>query len=434
MKWKIEKKYLRIGVIALSVIILGLLFNYTLEHETKIDEFKMLVSGTLSPILVGFIMAYLLNPVLRFFERCMFKPIAKVIFRRKEKERKQKKFSRSLGIIFTMILFLILLVGGLYLVIPQVYASLSSIVKEAPKYYNKLDTWLNALGKDDSEVGKYLIMALDRVYLQGINYLNNSILPNMDKIVAGVTSGIVVGVKAVMNCILAVIISIYVMLEKETLISVGKKFTYSMFSRKNANSILRGVRYADNVFGGFINGKIIDSFIIGIICYLFMLLFKFDYAVLISIIIGVTNVIPYFGPFIGGIPSVLIIMMTDLKQGLIFAIFVIILQQIDGNIIGPVILGDRLNLSSMWILFAILIGGGFFGVPGMILGAPCFACIYAFVGTVCKSKLKAKNLPLRTEDYLSIDQVQTEDDGVFLKLAESEDSKQEETLDIEEED
>lgn len=406
MKWRIEKKYVKVGMIAFVVIALGLLFNYSLENGTELAEFKALVKGTLSPIIIGFIMAYLLHPILNFFERYLFTPFAKLIFRGEHKEAIHKKFSRGFGILTTMVLFLVVLVGGMYLVVPQVYLSLSNLVKEAPKYYNSLNSWIDALGKDDSEVAKYVMIALDHAYEQAINYLNQNILPNMDKIVAGITSGIVVGVKVVLNSVLAVIISVYVMLEKETLISVGKKFTYSVFDGNKANSILKGVRFADRVFGGFINGKIIDSFIIGVICYVFMLIFKFDYAVLISIIIGVTNVIPYFGPFIGGIPSVLILLMMDVKQGLIFAIFIIVLQQIDGNIIGPVILGDRLNLSSMWILFAILIGGGFFGVPGMILGAPCFACIYALVRTICNNKLKAKNLSTKTEDYLLVDELE----------------------------
>lgn len=420
MKWRIEKKYLKIGAIALGVIIIGLLFNYTLEHRTQYEEFKAVIKGTLSPIIIGFVMAYLLNPVLKFFERFLFTPFAKLIFRGVNKEVKQKKLSRSLGVLFTMIFFLVILVGGLYMVIPQVYQSLSNIVKEAPKYYNNLNSWVKKLSSDDSEVAKYVMMILDQGYIQAITYLNEHILPNMDKIVAGITSGIVIGVKVILNSVLAVIISVYVMLEKETLISVGKKFTYSAFNCKNANSILKGVRFADRVFGGFINGKIIDSFIIGVICYIFMLIFHFDYAVLISIIIGATNVIPYFGPFIGAIPSILILLMMDVKQGLIFTIFVLILQQVDGNIIGPVILGDRLNLSSMWILFAILIGGGFFGVPGMILGAPCFACIYAFVSTVCNSKLKAKKLPVRTEDYLTLEGIGLDKGSIALKPEEKE--------------
>ena len=428
MKWIIEKKYLSIGMIALIVVILALSFNYMLEHEVRLEEFKMVVNGTMWPILVGCIMAYLLNPILNFFEKYCFGPLSRILFRGKNKEKKQKSFSRGLGIICTEVLFLVLLVGGLYLVIPQVYASLVKIVTDAPKYYIEVTEWINKLDSDKSEFSKYLLMGLDRIYGQAIKYLNNSIIPNMDKIVAGITSGIVGGLKMVLNLILALIISVYVMAGKETLISVGKKLTFSLFSRKNANAVLKGVRYADNVFGGFINGKIIDSFIIGVLCYVFMVIVDFDYTILISIIVGVTNVIPYFGPFIGAIPSVLILLMTDFKQGIIFGIFVIILQQLDGNVIGPLILGDRLKISSMWILFAILIGGGLFGIPGMILGAPCFACIYAFVSTICKNKLKAKHLPTQTEDYYDIDYAMLDESGVVLKQRKEEQKEQEDKI------
>lgn len=403
MKWKIEKKYLKIAAVTLGVIILSILFKYMLEHEGKISELKNTVWGTLAPIITGGVLAYLLNPILNFFEHYCFTPLGKLLFQKKESA--WKKFSRILGTLCTIVLFLVLVVGGLYLVIPQVYLSLSKIVTEAPNYYNTVVTWIDSLDPKQSELSHYLLLGLDRVYSQAIAYLNQDILPNMDKIVVGITSGIVGGLKVILNMVLALIISIYVMMEKEILIAVGKKLTYSFFSRKHANAVMRGVRYANQVFGGFINGKIIDSFIIGALCYLFMTVVQYDYAVLISMIIGVTNIIPYFGPFIGAIPSALILLMMNVKQGIIFIIFIIILQQIDGNVIGPIILGDRLKISSMWILFAILIGGGFFGVPGMILGAPCFACLYALVGPICKKFLRDKGLPTQTSEYYGIDQV-----------------------------
>lgn len=402
-KWKIQKKYIRIGVIALCVVILGLLFSHVLENETKFEEWKDVVSHAMFPIIAGSILAYLLNPILNFFERNLFRPLGKVLLKKNEKT--QKKFSRACGVTCTLIVFFVVLVGGVYMVAPQVYQSILKIVTEAPTYYNNVNAWILEISEDNPELGQYLIPALDRIYNQALAYVNEDILPNMDKIVAGVTSGIVGGLKMLLNVIVAVIVSVYVMSEKETLISVGKKLTYSLFSRKNANAVVRGARYANQVFGGFINGKIIDSFIIGVLCYIFMVIVDFHYPVLISMIVGVTNVIPYFGPFIGAIPSILILLMMDFKQGLIFAVFVLILQQCDGNIIGPLILGDRLKISSMWILFAILVGGGFFGIPGMILGAPCFACIYAMVSSFCRAKLKEKDLPLQTSEYLNIDQV-----------------------------
>lgn len=406
-KWKIQKKYIRIGVMALCVLVLALLFSYVLENETKFQEWKNVVSHALFPIVAGSILAYLLNPILNFFERNMFGPLSKKLLKKSEKT--QKKFSRACGVTCTLIMFFVMLVGGIYMVAPQVYQSILKIVTEAPTYYNNVNSWIGDISKDNPELGQYLIPMLDRIYNQALAYVNEDILPNMDKIVAGVTSGIVGGLKMLLNVVVSVIVSVYVMSEKEVLISVGKKLTYSLFSRKNANAVVRGARYANQVFGGFINGKIIDSFIIGLLCYIFMVIVDFHYPVLISMIIGVTNVIPYFGPFIGAIPSILILLMMDFKQGLIFAVFVLVLQQCDGNIIGPLILGDRLKISSMWILFAILVGGGFFGVPGMILGAPCFACIYAMVSTFCQTKLKEKALPLQTSAYLYVDQMPVEE-------------------------
>lgn len=402
-KWKIQKKYIRIGVTALCVIILALLFSHILENDTKFEEWKNVINHAMFPIVAGSILAYLLNPILNFFERNIFLLLGEKLF--KKNENRKKKFSRACGVTCTLIVFFVMLVGGVYMVAPQVYQSILKIVTEAPTYYNNVNTWILGISEDNPELGQYLLPALDRIYNQAIAYVNEDILPNMDKIVAGVTSGIVGGLKMLLNVVVAVIVSVYVMSEKETLISVGKKLTYSLFSRKNANAIVRGARYANQVFGGFINGKIIDSFIIGMLCYIFMVCVDFHYPVLISMVVGVTNVIPYFGPFIGAIPSILILLMMDFKQGLIFAVFVLILQQCDGNIIGPLILGDRLKISSMWILFAILVGGGFFGIPGMILGAPCFACIYAMVSSFCKTKLIEKELPLQTSEYLDIDQV-----------------------------
>ncbi|MBE5942287.1 MAG: AI-2E family transporter [Lachnospiraceae bacterium] len=405
-KWKIQKKYIKIALIALGVIILALFFSYMLEHQEQVKDWTKVMKHAIFPIMAGSILAYLLNPILNFFERNLFAPLGNKIF--KKNEKKGKKFSRVCGITCTLVVFFVMLVGGIYMVAPQVYQSVVKIVTEAPTYYENVNGWINDISKDNPELGRYLVPALDRIYNQALTYVNEDILPNMDKIVAGVTSGIVGGVKMLLNVVVAVIVSVYVMSEKEILISVFKKLTYSLFSVKDANAVVRGARYANQVFGGFINGKIIDSFIIGVLCYIFMVCVDFHYPVLISMIIGVTNVIPYFGPFIGAIPSILILLMMDFKQGLIFGIFVLVLQQIDGNIIGPLILGDRLKISSMWILFAILIGGGFFGIPGMILGAPCFACIYAMVSTFCKVKLEQKELPLTTADYLLIDQISIE--------------------------
>ncbi|MBO5303369.1 MAG: AI-2E family transporter [Lachnospiraceae bacterium] len=402
MKWKIEKKYVTIAVLTLIVILIALVFNNLLEQGSKYDGIRSTLKNTFVPIIGGFILAYLLNPLMRCAETYLYMPLAKKIFTKKDKERKQGKFSRAFGVITTMVLFLALLVGGFCLVIPQLYYSISEIIAEAPTYYVEMEQWIVTFLEDNKEVSKYVLNLLDSGYVKLMDYVNTVIIPNINEIVKGITTGIIGGVKTAFNVLLAIVVSIYVLFEKEKIISYGKKFTYSYLDRKNANRVLTGVRYVNTVFGGFINGKIIDSFIIGVICYIFMAIVGFEYTVLISIIVGVTNVIPYFGPFIGAVPSVLLLLMAEPKQGLIFAVFVLILQQLDGNVIGPLILGDRLKLSSMWILIAILIGGGLFGVAGMILGAPTLACINAIVGHDARRRLSKKELPLESKDYLNV--------------------------------
>ncbi len=414
MKWNIEKKYIRVGIISLCVIILAILFNYTLQNNKEMEELKATIQGTMAPIVMGCILAYLLTPFLHFFEDYCFNPLGKLIYRKDSHKVQRMKFSRGMSILCTIVLLAIVVAGGLYLVIPQVYQSLVNIVTDAPTYYASIQKWMNSLDTGNSEINSYFITAFDRIYSQAIAYMNEHILPNMDKIVVSVTSGIVGGIKLIFNVFLSLIISIYVMAEKENLISVFKKLVYCIFNVDYANSVIQGIRYAGKVFGGFVNGKLIDSFIIGGICYVFMVIVGFEYPVLISIVIGITNIIPYFGPFIGGIPSVLILLMVNPKHGIIFGLFVIILQQVDGNIIGPIVLGDRLKLSSMWILLSILIGGGFFGVLGMILGAPCFACIYTLISTISKKNLEKKQLPTDTELYYEVESIRMENGNCIV--------------------
>lgn len=407
-RWKIEKKYVMLAVLTLVIILISLVFNNLLEQGDKYTSIRSAIKGTFSPIIGGFILAYLLNPILKFTERTLFTPLAKKIYTKKDAEQKQKKFSRALGVITTLALFLLLVIGGLCLVIPQIYDSILKIIQDVPSYYREIEQWIKGLLEEENEVSIYVLSLLDSAYLQVMEYVNSVLIPNMDTIVKKITTGIVGGIKITLDIVLAVIMSIYVLFEKERLVAYGKKLAYSYLTKKHANSLVSGVRYVDHVFGGFINGKIIDSFIIGMLCYMFMVIVNFEYTVLISIIVGVTNVIPYFGPFIGAIPSIFLLLVTEPKQGLIFAVFVLILQQLDGNVIGPLILGDRLKLSGMWILIAILVGGGLFGVMGMILGAPTLACIYALLGNDTRKRLKDKGLPLDSKEYLELDKVEEE--------------------------
>ena len=403
MKWKIEKKYVGMAILALLVILLSILFNNLLEESAKYQGFSKTIKGTFLPIIWGFIIAYLLNPIMKKLEQYVFMPLAKKLFHKKDKEKKQKKFARAGSVIVTMALFLFIVVGGLCVVIPQIYESIAKIIRNVPQYYAEVETWATEFLAEDNALSGYILDGLDNLYVQLMDYVNTVILPNADKIVKGITTGVIGVVKIVLNIVLAIIISIYVLCEKESLVAYAKKLTYSYLSNERAHNLIAGTRHVDKVFGGFINGKIVDSFIIGVLCYIFMVIANFEYAVLISIIVGVTNIIPYFGPFIGAIPSVFLLLVTEPRQGLVFAVFILVLQQLDGNVIGPLILGESLNLSSMWILLAILIGGGLFGVPGMILGAPTMACIYTILRKDTRVRLASKDMPVESKDYLNLD-------------------------------
>lgn len=403
MKWKIDKKYVGMAILALLVILLSILFNNLLQESAKYKGVSKTLKGTFMPIIWGFIIAYLLNPIMKKLEHYVFLPLAKKIYRKKDKEAKQKKFARGCSVIVTLALFLFIVVGGLCVVIPQIYESVAKIIRDVPQYYEEIEAWATEFLTEDNNLSAYILDGLDNLYVQVMDYVNTVVLPNADKIVKGITTGVIGIIKIMLNIVLAIIISIYVLCEKESLIAYAKKLTYSYLNNKRAQSLIAGVRHVDKVFGGFVNGKIVDSFIIGALCYIFMVIVNFEYAVLISIIVGVTNIIPYFGPFIGAIPSVFLLLVTEPRQGLVFAVFILILQQLDGNVIGPFILGESLKLSSMWILLAILIGGGLFGVPGMILGAPTMACIYTILRKDTRVRLTAKNMPVDSKDFLHMD-------------------------------
>ncbi len=411
MKYKVEKKYITIAVLSFLVIVGSTLFKFFLENGDIFNEIVSAVITALLPILSGMGLAYLLNPILKFFEKYLFVPIFNLINKKFKKD--YSFYIRLCSIVLTLSLFFLFLIGMVYLVVPQVYKSLNNIISELSTYYETIESWINVFEKDNAEIATYIAMGFEQAYMQVTDYLENVILKNVDKIAVGITSGIVVGVKSIFNIVLSVIISVYVMFEKEKLVSIGKKLVFSLFDNKKANTVLDCTRFVDRVFGGFISGKIIDSFIIGVLCYIFMIIFGFRYPVLISIVVGVTNVIPYFGPFIGAIPSGLILFMADPKQGLLFGVFILALQQLDGNFIGPLILGDKLKISSMWILFAILIGGSLFGVAGMVLGAPFLACLFAITRHFCKKRLDEKNLPIQSDFYYDIDRI--EDNKIIRK-------------------
>lgn len=394
-KW--NKNHLRLGVVLTISLCAAILFNAFIKSWRGIIGFFGTLFSALTPFIIGIVIAFLLSPIMNYIRKGLAVIVSKIS--KKLNYEKAYKKVKALSVILTIALFIGLITIFLWLVIPRIYESLKDLVDSMPGYLDSLQEWADKMFEKNA--------FLEEKFTDLVNYLQNNILklfqdkvmPNMSTIVVNVSSGIVLGVKAIFNFFVGIIVAVYILNSKETLLAQAKKFIYLFFSKKTGNRILEGLSYANLVFGGFINGKILDSIIIGILCFIFTSAIGMKYAVLISVIVGVTNIIPFFGPFIGAIPGALLALMDDPMYFIIFIIFVLILQQFDGNILGPLILGDSTGLSGMWVLVAILVGGDLFGVAGMVLGVPIFACLYALVAVLLRDGLRSKNLSSDTEDY-----------------------------------
>ncbi|MBR6223121.1 MAG: AI-2E family transporter [Lachnospiraceae bacterium] len=406
-----DKRFIFMGLTALIVCILAISFNQLLTNLDSVKEFFSKITSGLYSLILGLFIAYLINPIMAFFEHRIFKPIGKKLAEKisliHDKERFTFKFGRIFGLIFAFAFFISLMWDFFWLIIPQIYNSILTISEDIPEYVVTVQTWFTNVLKNNTEQVQWINNIVDQATDFILNFINNDLIPKMGDFLKSVSSGVIVGVKFVLNFVVGMIIAVYVLFDKELLAARFKKIFYSMFSLKRANAILHSLRKSDAIFGGFISGKIIDSLIIGLICYVLMLIFDMPYPVLIAVIIGVTNVIPFFGPFFGAAPSAVIILMSSPKQLLLFAIIIFCLQQFDGNILGPMIMGDSTGVSALWIIVAISIGGSMFGVLGMFLGVPVFACLYAFTRYVVCNILKMRGLPITSEEYVDIESIDT---------------------------
>ncbi len=349
------------------------------------------------PIIIGLILAYLLNPIAKFLEEHLMH-----FFEKHDQDMvKAKKASRALGIGGAIIFLIVVLVLLVALIVPSVISSVSGLVVTMPgNVQHLIDAIQNGrFGnfKVTDTIGNFLSEMTD--YVEG---LVRDLLPQAKTYLVNITSGVISVVKTVLNFVVGIIVAVYVLMIKESLIGQSKKVIYAVFKTKQANIIIEVLHKADEIFGGFISGKIIDSAIIGVICYLGCSILHIPNAVLVAVIVGVTNIIPVFGPFIGAVPSLLLVVIESPWHALYLLIFIIILQQVDGNIIGPKILGSSTGLSAFWVMFAILIGGGLFGFLGMLLGVPVFAMVYYIVRRLVNAGIRRKQLPEATEKYTDI--------------------------------
>ena len=402
-RFRWDKQYLYWGITAFSVIACAILFYMALNY---IDTLKNGISALvriLSPFIWGLVIVYLLHPLVRFLQRKIFGRFSAKLFRKKPE--KGESLARILSVIFAEIFMLALITGLFFLIIPQLYSSIETIVINSPTYIDSLTTWATKMLTNYPEISDYVADLLGDVNTDIISWLQTTILPKLGSLLSNVSTGVRYVVTGVYNLAIGIIVSIYLLSNFESFSAGTKRMIYSILSVDTARKFLNGLRFVDKTFNGFLMGKLLDSAIIGLICYIVCMLLNMPYALLVSVLVGVTNIIPFFGPLIGAIPSSIIILMVDPFKCLVFVIFVILLQQLDGNIIGPKILGSTVGINGFWVMFSIILGAGLFSFWGMLLGVPVFVVIYTVINEGVERKLRRSDLPVDAESYTNLDYI-----------------------------
>ena len=416
-KW--DKKYLYWGITAFCVIAASIFFYMALRNLPDIGKWIGGVARILSPFIWGLVISYLLMPVMRSMEKNIFLPLSARLFK-KSRKHTGKKLARGLSVFMAIIIFLAVIVALVYLILPQLYSSIDTIVKNSPTYLGNLAIWVEGLLKDYPEIEEYALNLINNANTNIMKWLQDTVLPELGSLLSNLTAGVYYALKGVYNLIIGIIVSIYIMGNIEGFSASARRTLYSICSIGTAEKVRESIAFIDKTFMGFINGKLLDSAIIGLICYIVCAILNMPYALLVSVIVGVTNIIPFFGPFIGAVPSAIIILMVNPMKCLIFVILIIVLQQVDGNIIGPKILGSSIGINGFWVMFSIILGAGLFGFWGMLLGVPVFVVIYTTINKLITRKLKNDNLPCEVEDYHELDHIDPVSRQAVKKLKDEE--------------
>ena len=379
-----------------------LLFYDTLFGSRSAVAFAGKLFTTLSPVFYGALFAYLLAPVVDFWERHFFR-------KQVTEAKSQGKFCAHGPRAVSLLLTWLLIGAGLWLLmnllIPELYRSVVQLVNSLGLYYNTIVGWVSHLLEQFPELESW-VTATFADYFTGLNknlidFLTTKVIPQAQQITFLVSGGIWKVVVLAGDLVVGVIVSMYLLAAKERCAAHCRKLVYGFVPAAGTDWVFRGAEKVDSIFAGFVRGKLLDSLIIGVICFVVCQFLSMPYTPLVSVIVGVTNIIPFFGPFLGAIPSLFLILLVSPLKALYFLLFIICLQQLDGNVIGPRILGDKTGLSGLWVIVAILVGGSFFGVVGMFFGVPVFACLYSFVSFMTRMALKKRGLPEATAVYRS---------------------------------
>lgn len=390
-----KKQYLRIGITIFASLAAVVAVYFLILRYEGLKAYLDMISLALQPVMVGIVIAYVLCPVAKFLERQC---------------RRVKWLTRAARLI-SVLLTLVAAVGvlGLFcaLILPQVAESIGSLVVDLPRLLEVQLTRLGDYLESDSEAADTVMQMITSVETFLMTWIKENLFSAMSNVAVSVVS---IG-SAIVNLVVSIVVTVYLLLDRERYLAQCKKLFYAVSRNKRFNrAVMEVLHQADQIFSGFISGKLLDSLIVGIICFVCLTVLKMPYALLVSVIVGVTNIIPMFGPFIGAIPSAFLILLVSPAKCIVFIIFIIILQQLDGNIIGPRILGNSTGLSALYVTVAMLLFGKLMGFLGMIIGVPLFATLYYIVKRLAEYSLKRQGLPVETAGYTEAGDGQKEEE------------------------
>lgn len=396
---KIEGKYIRAGIVAFIVVAASIVLFFAIYRAEGLMDALRAAGSIIAPFVYGLVVAYLLCPLYNV----TYRGCRKVKLFKLGKKDNSRIIGKVIASIVSLIALFGIIIGLLWMVIPGMIESITAIVKILPDQINALTAWVDDTLHSMKNSSGPMAAFLDAVVANIRDWIENTMIPGSETIITGLSNAAFGIITGIWNFIIGIVICMFFLNSKEIFAAHSRKLVFAAIQEEKANRFLYGAHYVNRIFGKYINGKLIDSLLVGMICFIVMSLFNWPYAMLISVIVGVTNIIPFFGPFIGAIPSALLLLMVNPWTCLYFLIFTLILQQIEGNILAPRILGGSTGLPSFWVMFAIVVGGGMFGFAGMILGIPIFACVYAYTAYTVNRKLEKKGLATDLVTYKKMD-------------------------------
>ena len=403
--------YFKWGLTAVAVIVIALVISLIFSKLGPIATAISTIISTVSSVLYGVVMAFLMAPV---YDRIGIW-VGEILSSLFPKWKKSDKYAKMIATLACLVILILVVFALIMMIIPELVNSITNVISYAPSGTQNLEAWLKDILNKNPNLEKLIIGNYLDISERLSDIATTTVLPNVNTYIKNLSSGVINALGVVVNIIIGLMVMMYLLNMKTTLASQAKKIVYAVAGVKIGNEIVTEARYIKNMFEKFIVGKIIDSIIIGIINYVFMAIIHMPYALLISVVVGVTNVIPFFGPFIGAIPSIILLLLISPVTALQFAVWILVLQQVDGNIIGPKILGQTTGLPSFWVLFSILLFGGLFGIVGMIIAVPTWAIIYRTISRVSEHFLRKKGLEPDSGSYVNLDYID-EESKKYIKL------------------